>query len=82
MTMNKIEKGAVGGTILATGIFLKIAELGMSVAEVVLNGAENLADHFVKAPKIGIGKSLFGSLKSYTGKASVRLIKDGKGILR
>ena len=76
--LRKCVKGACGGVLVGAGVAAKLADYGLSVAEVVLNGAENLADHFVKAPKLGIGKALFDSTHKAMTKLSARWIKKGK----
>jgi len=82
MTASKTMKTTAGCLICGTGYALKLAEWGLSAAEVVLNGAENMADSFAKAPKLGIGKSLFGGLKKGTNKVSAFLIKKGKELTK
>lgn len=76
--MKKGVQGAIGGVLLGVGYAAKLADYGLSCAEVVLNGAENLVDSFVKAPKLGIGKSLLTSLHKGVSKFSDRCIKKGK----
>ena len=76
--LKKCVKGACGGVLIGAGVAAKLADYGLSVAEVVLNGAENLASSFVKAPKLGIGKALLDSAHKAVTKLSSRWIKKGK----
>lgn len=76
--MKKCVKGAAGGVLISAGVIAKLADWGLSASEVVLNGAANLADSFVKAPKLGIGKSLFGAMHKGVSKVSDICLKKGK----
>lgn len=75
----KIIKGAVGTVELSAGVLLRLAELGLSVSEVVLSGAKNLANSFVKGPDLNIGSSMLNDLKKQTEKLAGKLIQKGKG---
>ena len=75
----KILKGAVGTMELSAGVVLKLAEFGLSASEVVLSGAKNLANSFVKGPDLKIGESILGDIKKHTGKFADKLIKKGRG---
>ena len=74
----KLAKKALGCTVLGLGVAAKLARWGLSASEVVLNGAVNLANEFVKAPKLGIGEALFGTLKKGVGTLEKNLITRGK----
>ena len=76
--VKKCVKGACGGVLVGAGVAAKLADYGLSAAEVVLNGAVNLADSFVKTPKLGIGKALIDSAHKTVNKLSDRWIKKGK----
>ncbi len=78
MDKKKVVKGAVGGILVTAGVAAKIADKCLSIAEVVLNGAENLADSFVKAPKLGIGKSLLNTGHKVIQDFSKKTLKKGK----
>lgn len=82
MDKDKFSKKVVGHAVLSVGVVLKLAQWGLSASEVVLNGAENLADSFVKAPKLGIGKSLLKTTRQSTEKISNQLIAKGKEYIR
>ena len=79
MEAKKITKKAVGGVLIGAGYALKLAEWGLNVSEVVLNGAKNMADSFVKAPELGVGKAAFDGVKKGVSGLSKNLIKTGKG---
>ncbi|MBQ8870917.1 MAG: hypothetical protein IJ019_06040 [Alphaproteobacteria bacterium] len=74
----KLIKGAVGGILITAGVAAKLADKSLSAAEVVLNGAVNLADSFVNAPKLGIGKALLGGVHQGLSKFSDKLLKKGR----
>lgn len=74
----KLANKTLGCTALGLGIAAKLAGWGLNAAEVVLNGAANLANEFVKAPNLGIGKALFGTLKKGVGTLEKSLIDRGK----
>ena len=81
MEAKKITKKAVGGVLIGAGYALKLAEWGLNASEVVLNGAKNMADSFVKAPELGVGKAAFdGVKKAYRGCLRI-LSKQAKGFL-
>ena len=75
---SKLIKGAIGGVLLSAGILAKLADKGLSVAEVVLNGAVNFATSFANAPKLGIGKAMADSLHENVSKLSDKLLKKGR----
>lgn len=74
----KIVKGAIGGILLSAGVVAKLADYSLSAAEVVLNGAINLTNSFVKAPDLGIGKALSGTVHKSVSKLSDKLLKKGR----
>lgn len=78
----KIAKKTLGAAVVSTGYALKLAKWGLSVSEIVLNGAKNMADSFVKGPELGIGKAMFSGIKGQIGKTSDYLIKNGKKLCR
>ncbi len=78
--MKQGVKYAVGGVLIGAGIAAKIADYGLHASELVLNGAENFVEAFVKAPKLGIGKSLFGSMRKGVQKFSDICMKKGRGM--
>ena len=51
----KIVNGAIGGVLIGGAITAKLANWGLQAADVVLSGAVNLANSFVKAPNFGLG---------------------------
>jgi hypothetical protein len=78
--MKKGVQGAIGGVLLGVGYAAKLADYGLHASELVLNGAENFVEAFVKAPKLGIGKSLFGSMRKGVQKFSDICMKKGRGM--
>lgn len=82
MNKEQIAKTAVGGALVGVGYGFKLAKWGLSVSEVVFNGAKNLTNSFVKAPELGIGNALFKGLQQQTGKIADTLIKAGKKYTR
>ena len=78
--MKQGVKYAVGGVLIGASIAAKIADYGLHASELVLNGAENFVEAFVKAPKLGIGKSLFGSMRKGVQKFSDICMKKGRGM--
>ena len=78
--MKQGVKYAVGGVLIGASIAAKIADYGLHASELVLNGAENFVEAFVKAPKLGIGKSLFGSMRKSVQKFSDICMKKGRGM--
>lgn len=82
MDTSKVIKG-VGGTVaLSAGVVCKLASLGLSVSEVVLCGAKNLANEFVKTPDLHIGDSLINDAKKGTDKLSQKFFKKAKELFR
>ena len=81
MDTKKIIKNASGVVALSAGVVCKLAELGLSVSEVVLCGAKNLANEFVKAPDLHIGDSLLKDAQKGTQKLSQKLFKKAKELL-
>lgn len=82
MDSSKVIKGIGGAVALSAGVACKLASLGLSVSEVVLCGAKNLANEFVKAPDLRIGDSLLNDAKKGTDKLSKRFFKKAKELLR
>ena len=82
MDKEKVIKSALGGGVIAIGVSLKLAEYGLHISQVLLSGAKNLANEFVKAPDLKIGESLLGDLKKGTGKLADKIIQKGKGLSR
>lgn len=80
--VKKMVKGSAGGILISVGCALKLAQWGLSASSVVLNGGKNMADSFAKAPELGLGSSLLGSLKTGAGKLSAVLLKRGKGMFK
>ncbi len=78
----KTVKIVAGGVVLGTGVCLRLAEMGLSVSEVILSGAKNLANEFVKAPDLKIGESILSDIKKQTGKYASKLIARGKGLAK
>lgn len=74
----KMIKGAVGGVLLSAGVVAKLTDYGLNVAEVVFNGAVNMANSFVKAPKLGIGTALLNTAHKGVSKLSDKLINKGR----
>jgi len=82
MDTSKVIKGVGGTVVLSAGVVCKLASLGLSVSEVVLCGAKNLANEFVKAPDLHIGDSLLNNAKKSTNKLSQKLFKKAKELFR
>ncbi len=82
MEVKKVIKKGAGGVLISAGCALKLAEWGLSASEIVLNGAKNMADSFVKAPELGIGKSAFDGVKKGVSGLSKKIIRMGKGLTR
>ncbi len=76
--MKRCVKGAVGSVVLSAGIALKLAKWGLSVSEVVLNGVENLANTFAKAPSLGLGKNALSGINKQVSKFSDICLKKGR----
>lgn len=76
--MKRCAKGAVGSVVLSAGVALKLAKWGLSVSEIVLNGADNLANSFVKTPSLGIGKGAISDIKKQVSKFSDICLKKGR----
>lgn len=74
----KIVKATAGTVIFSAGVACKLAELDLSVSEVVLCGAKNLANEFVKAPELYIGDSPLSKAQKATNKFSQRLLKKAR----
>ncbi len=77
-TLKRVAKSAIGGAYLGAGVAMKLAEFGLSASEVVLGGAKNLANQFVKGPDLNIGEQLLKDVKKQTAKLSAFLIKKGQ----
>jgi len=75
---NKMIKQAVGTTALSLGITCKLAELDLSIAEVVFCGATALSNEFVKTSDINIGDSILKEVPKGAHKLSKKLIKKAK----
>lgn len=82
MEVKKVIKKGAGGVLISAGCALKLAEWGLSASEIVLNGAKNMADSFVKAPELGIGKLAFDGVKKGVSGLSKKIIRMGKGLTR
>lgn len=88
MTRNDIKKNArkmTGGAVYTVGVAAKLAEWGFSVSEVsdvVFNGAKNLANSFVKAPELGIGKSLLDGGKKLSANVSNKMLEAGRDMMK
>lgn len=82
MDTSKVIKGMGGAAALSAGVVCKLASLGLSVSEVVLCGAKNLANEFVKAPDLHLGDSLLNDVKKGTDKLSQKLFKKAKELFR
>lgn len=78
MNWKKVTKKTAGAALITAGVAAKLTKWGLSASEVVLNGANNLADTFAPAPKIGIGKSLFSSVQKGVSDLEKNLMKKGK----
>ncbi len=81
MDMKKVMQSTLGAAEVTGGVALKLAELGLSVSEVIFSGAKSLANEFIKAPDLKIGESMLGGFKKHTGKLANKLISKGKGRL-
>lgn len=82
MNWKKVTKKAAGAVLITAGVAAKLAKWGLSASDVVLSGANNLADTFAPAPKIGIGKSLFSSVQKGVSDLEKNLMKKGKEWVR
>lgn len=78
MNWKKVTKKTAGAALITAGVAAKLAKWGLSASDVVLSGAVNLADSFVSAPKLGIGKSLFSSVQKGVSDLEKNLMKKGK----
>ena len=78
MNEQKIIKGAAGAIVLSTGVIFKLSELNLSASEVVLCGAKNLENEFVKAPNLHIADSFLNGAKQGAKKLSQRLLKKAR----
>ena len=82
MNSHKVVKKAAGGIFGSAGYVLKLAERNLSVAEIVLNGARNMADSFVKAPEFGVGKAAFDMTQKSASTLAKKFMKYSKRIAR
>lgn len=71
-----------GGAVYTVGVAAKLTEWGFTVGEVVFNGAKNLANSFVKAPELGIGKALFDGGKKLTANLSKKMLQTGREMMK
>lgn len=78
MNWKKVTKKTAGAALITAGVAAKLTKWGLSASDVVLSGAVNLADSFVSAPKLGIGKSLFSSVQKGVSDLEKNLMKKGK----
>ena len=83
MTVEKAVEVAAGGAMVSLGVAAKVADLGLTVAEIVPCGMVNtLTNQFVNAPDLKIGEPLLKEAHKGVKKASSKLLKEGKGLLR
>lgn len=82
MDKGKVVKVATGSVMLGAGVCLRLAEMDLSVSEVILSGAKNLTNEFVQAPDLKIGETLLVDIKKETGKYAKKLIAKGRGFVR
>lgn len=76
-TLQRFERSATGGALIGAGVSLKLAQFGLSAAQVVASGAKNLANEFVKAPDGNIVEPVLKDVEKQAGKAAAWLIKQG-----
>lgn len=78
MNWKKVTKKTAGAALITAGVAAKLTKWGLSASEVVLSGAVNLADSFVSAPKLGIGKAAFSAVQKGVSDLEKNLMKKGK----
>ncbi len=81
-TALKTAKVAAGGIVLSAGVCLKLTDMGLSVSEVILGGAKNLANDFAPAPDLKIGEPILISMQKQAGKYAQKWIAKGRGLAR
>lgn len=75
-------KKVAGGVVYSVGVAVTLADWGLSAVEVVFNGAVNVANSFVNAPKLGIGDAMLKATHSGLKTVSKSLQNYGKGLMR
>lgn len=79
----KLVDGAIGGVLIGSAVAAKLADWGLQAADVVLSGAVNLANSFVKAPNVSLGfDKIPGKIAQKCDKLSDKLWKKGLEKLR
>ena len=81
MDKRKAVRITAGVVVLGAGVVARLAVLGLSVSEVVLCGAKNLASEFVKGPNIVKGESIVTRVKEGTQKEAVKLMNQARELL-
>ncbi len=82
MERQEVSTKVRAGLLTGTGYALKLAEWGLTAADVVLCGSNNLADTFVKAPALGIGRVALNGIKAGFSILADKLIKKGRSLAR
>lgn len=82
MNTKKVLKRVGGSAIYTVGILSKLSAYGLTAAGSVMNGVENLANDFAKAPKLGIGEFLQKISEKGLHKSGNFLLKSGKDLWR
>ena len=79
----KLVDGAIGGVLVGGAIAAKLADWGLTAADVVLSGAVNLTNSFVKAPKLDLGfKDIPKNVAKHCDTLYKKLLKKGMEKLR
>lgn len=78
MNMKKTAKKVAGVALMTAGVAAKLTKWGLNASDIVLSGANNLADSFAPAPKLGIGKAAFSAVQKGVSDLEQKLLKKGK----
>ena len=81
MDAKKVLKTTGGVAFYSVGVAAALIKYDLHVADVVLSGAKNLANHFVNAPDLKIGTTLMADTQKGVGKISKYLMKKGKELI-
>ncbi len=83
MDTKKLAKSAAGGVAIGFGVAAKLSELGLSVTDVVLGGAVNLANSFVPSNSSkNFGSTVLSKLTKGAKVLSAKSISKGKELMR
>ena len=81
-TAEECLKAGGSASLIGLGCVSKLASMGLTVADVCLSGAANLADSFTTKSSLNIGKALHGTLRKKTDEFSKFCFSKAKELIK